>query len=77
MILIDTSAWIEFLRDTASPTCERVEEVLATDIAVADPIRMKVLAGARSEQVSGKRREGQKVRGAIYIFVIFMDGFNF
>ena len=50
MILIDTSAWIEFLRNTASPTCERVEEVLAHDIAVADPIRMEVLAGARSEQ---------------------------
>lgn len=50
MILIDTSAWIEFLRDTASPTCERVEAVLAHDIAVADPIRMEVLAGARNEQ---------------------------
>ena len=50
MILIDTSAWIEFLRDTASHTCERVEEILAHDIAVADPVRMEVLAGARSEQ---------------------------
>ncbi len=50
MILIDTSAWIEFLRDTASPACERVEAVLALDIAVADPIRMEVLAGARNEQ---------------------------
>ncbi len=50
MILIDTSAWIEFLRDTASPACERVEAVLAHDIAVADPIRMEVLAGARNEQ---------------------------
>jgi predicted nucleic acid-binding protein len=49
MILIDTSAWIEFLRDTASPTCERVQELLAHDIAVADPIRMEVLAGARDE----------------------------
>ena len=50
MILIDTSAWIEFLKNTDSPTCDRVEEVLAHDIAVADPIRMEVLAGARSEQ---------------------------
>ena len=50
MILIDTSAWIEFLRDTASPACERVDEVLADDIAVADPIRMEVLAGARNEE---------------------------
>ena len=50
MILIDTSAWIEFLRDTASPVCERVDELLAGDIAVADPIRMEVLAGARDER---------------------------
>ena len=50
MILVDTSAWIEFLRDSASPACERVEQVLAHDFAVADPIRMEVLAGARDEQ---------------------------
>jgi len=50
MILIDTSAWIEFLRDTGSPTCQRVEELLAHDIAVADPIRMEVLAGACNEE---------------------------
>ena len=50
MILVDTSAWIEFLRDTASPICERVQALLESDIAVTDPIRMEVLAGARSEQ---------------------------
>ncbi len=50
MILVDTSAWIELLRGSDSPVCERVEEVLASDIAVADPIRMEVLAGARNEQ---------------------------
>ena len=50
MILIDTSAWIEFLRDTGSPVCERVEDTLAGEVAVADPIRMAVLAGARDEQ---------------------------
>ena len=50
MILIDTSAWIEFLRDTGSPVCERVQDALSGEIAVADPIRMEVLAGARNEQ---------------------------
>lgn len=50
MTLIDTSAWIEYLRDTGSTTCERVQELLAHDLAVADPIRMEVLAGARDEQ---------------------------
>ena len=50
MILVDTSAWIEFLRGSASSACDKVEEVLASDFAVADPIRMEVLAGARNEQ---------------------------
>ena len=50
MILVDTSAWIEFLRDSNSHVCERVEEVLAQDIAVPDPVRMEILAGARNEQ---------------------------
>ncbi|MCY3559775.1 MAG: PIN domain nuclease [bacterium] len=49
MILIDTSAWVEFLRDTASGVCTRVEELLNADIAICDAIRMEVLAGARDE----------------------------
>lgn len=49
MILVDTSAWIEFLRDTGSAVCRRVDELLAADIATTDPIRMEVLAGARDE----------------------------
>lgn len=50
MILIDTSAWVEFLRDTGSPTCLRVDEVLADEIATCHPVRMEVLAGARDER---------------------------
>lgn len=49
MILIDTSAWVEFLRDTGSPVCNLVDELLTTDIAVCDAVRMEVLAGARDE----------------------------
>lgn len=49
MILIDTSAWIEFLRDTGSETCDEVDRLLATDISICDPIRMEILAGARDE----------------------------
>ena len=57
MILIDTSAWIEFLRDTGSSACNRVEAVLERDIATCDPIRMEVLAGARDEwHLAGLRR---------------------
>ena len=50
MILIDTSAWIEFLRDTGSPICQQVDDLLATEIATCDVVRMEVLAGARDEQ---------------------------
>ena len=49
MILVDTSAWVEFLRDTGSPVCTRVDELLDGEIATCDPIRMEVLAGARDE----------------------------
>ena len=49
MILVDSSAWIEFLRDTGSPTCEEVERLLSGDIAITDPVMMEILAGARDE----------------------------
>ena len=50
MILIDTSAWVEFLRDTGSVVCDRVEALLESDIATCDVVRMEVLAGARDER---------------------------
>lgn len=50
MTLVDTSAWIEYLRDTGSATCNRVDELLGEEIAICDAIRMEVLAGARSER---------------------------
>jgi predicted nucleic acid-binding protein len=49
MILIDTSAWVEFLRDSRSPVCERVEELLESDITICEPVRMEILSGARSD----------------------------
>ena len=49
MLLVDTSAWVEFLRDTGSDVCVRVDRELARGVAVCDPIRMEVLAGARDE----------------------------
>ena len=49
MILIESSAWIEFLRETGSPVCNRVDELLDDDIAICDPIRMELLAGVRDE----------------------------
>ena len=49
MILVDTSAWVEFLRDTGSPVCDLVDELLAQEIAICDAVRMEVFAGARDE----------------------------
>lgn len=50
MIMIDTSAWIEFLRDTGSKVCNTVDDLLGADLAICDVISMEVLAGARDEQ---------------------------
>ncbi len=51
MILVDTSAWAEFDRATASPVDNRLTELIATtdDVAVSEPIIMEVLAGARND----------------------------
>ena len=49
MILVDTSAWIEFLRDTGSAACDEVDRLLDGDLATCDPVRMEVLAGARDD----------------------------
>ncbi len=50
MILLDTSAWIEFLRATGSPTHLRVKALLSeaeANIATTDVVSMELLAGAR------------------------------
>ena len=49
--LVDSSAWIEFLRRTRSPAHLRVRELirLPGEIVICDAVRMEVLAGARSE----------------------------
>lgn len=51
MILIDATAWIEYLRATGSPVDWRVRELVATGepIATTDLVLMKVLAGARDD----------------------------
>ncbi len=50
MIIVDTSAWIEFLRDTGSTVCDTVDVLLGADLAICDAISMEVLAGARNER---------------------------
>ena len=50
MILVDSSAWIEFLRDTGSSVCLRVDGLLGTDIAICEPVWMEIMAGARDDR---------------------------
>lgn len=56
MILVDSSAWIEFLRDTGSPVCIAVDHLLGRNLAICDAISMEILAGARDEQHLAKLR---------------------
>lgn len=51
MILIDTSAWVEFLRATGSSVDEQVAAAVAGRgrIGVVDVVKLELLAGARDE----------------------------
>ena len=48
MILVDTSAWVEYLRDTDSPVCNKVDAMIdeREDVATTDVVIMELLAGA-------------------------------
>ena len=52
MILVDTSAWVEFDRATGSVVDTRLTELIATtdEVAVTQPVIMEVLAGARDDR---------------------------
>ncbi len=59
MILADTSAWVEYDRDTGSAVDRRLADLIEADepVAVTEPVVIEVLAGARSdEQESDLRR---------------------
>jgi predicted nucleic acid-binding protein len=49
--LIDSSAWIEYLRATGSPVCERVTAILRREeeFITCHPVRMEILMGARDD----------------------------
>lgn len=51
-MLVDTSAWIEYLRATGSVTNLAVRDRIRDDahLATCDPVVMEVLAGGRSEE---------------------------
>lgn len=56
MILVDTSAWVEYDRATGSSVDLRLTDLIGADEAVTltEPVTMELLAGARSD--SGEER---------------------
>jgi len=52
MILVDTSAWVEYDRATCSAAHLRLRELIATDshVAITEPVITEVLAGARDDE---------------------------
>ena len=56
MILVDTSAWVEYLRATGSPAHLRLRELVAGEgeLATTEVVTMELLAGAAAqEEVAG------------------------
>lgn len=62
MILVDSSAWVEYLRSTGSPVHVRVRTALEEKIELAstDVVLMEILAGARDG------RDRDRLRRLIY-----------
>ena len=58
MILADSSAWIEFDRETGSALARRMQDLVGgLELASTEPVLMQVLAGVRSErEVAGLER---------------------
>lgn len=57
MILIDTSAWIEYFRATGSPTAVEVRRLLteqSEQVAMCEPVAMEILSGAIDDSAHGK-----------------------
>ncbi len=51
MLVADTSAWIEYLRGTGSPTHLALRaSVTAGEVALPEPVKAELLVGARSNQ---------------------------
>ena len=76
MILIDTSAWIEYRRSTGSPECVRVRELVATDAAVCvtEPVVMELMAGIPSG--SGRQQLTRFIRRFEWASVAGLDDYE-
>ena len=52
MILVDTSVWIEYLRDTDDPVVPELDRLFSegADVRTTEPIIMELLAGATTQK---------------------------
>lgn len=52
LIVVDTSAWVEYLRGTGSPANMALKRALVAEdeLGVVDVVRMELLAGAGSDE---------------------------
>jgi predicted nucleic acid-binding protein len=57
MILIDTSAWIEYFRATGSPAAVEVRRLLSEEpdqVAMCEPVAMEILSGVNDDVTYAK-----------------------
>jgi predicted nucleic acid-binding protein len=57
MILIDTSAWVEYFRATGSPAAIEVRRLLSTEpdrVVMCEPVAMEILSGAVDDDKHAK-----------------------
>ncbi len=54
LVIVDTSAWVEYLRATQSPTHRTLRSAVASDapIATPAPVLMELLAGCATERAA-------------------------
>jgi predicted nucleic acid-binding protein len=59
VILVDTSAWVEYDRATRSPVDRRLAELVdeGAQLATTEPVVMEVLAGARDDAREAQLRQ--------------------
>ena len=63
MILVDTSAWVEYDRATGSSVDQGLTQLITDDaqVAVTEPVVMEVVAGARSDERAADLRRFELV----------------
>jgi predicted nucleic acid-binding protein len=75
-MLVDTSAWVEYLRETGSATHTRVRTILdLSEAAITDVVAMEILAGARD--AAHLRGLEEFLEGLPYLPVDGLDDFEY